>query len=72
MIMEEVVKSGWKTTEFWVLVALSIGELSAALAGALPTKWAAALLTISGVAYKASRALVKFNSTSSTYGKGSQ
>lgn len=55
-------KPGWKTSEFWILVATAIGELAAAGAGALPPKWAAALLTISGVAYKASRALAKLNS----------
>lgn len=56
-------KPGWKTTEFWVLVALAVGELSAALAGALPPEWAAVLLTVSGIAYKISRALVKLKTT---------
>lgn len=57
----KTVKPGYKTTEFWVTVISGVGWLTAALAGALPPKWAAALLAASGVAYKLSRGLAKIN-----------
>jgi len=52
-------KPGWKTTEFWVTVIGQVGAVSAAASGVLPAKYAAALMTISGVAYKLSRGLAK-------------
>jgi len=50
---------GFKTTEFWITLAISIGQLSAALAGVLPPKYAAILIAVSGVSYKLSRGLAK-------------
>lgn len=52
-------KPGYRTTEFWVLVAATIGEITAAAAGVIPGKTAALFLTISAVAYKISRGLAK-------------
>jgi hypothetical protein len=54
-------KPGWKTTEFWVTVIGEIGAVCAAATGVLPPKYAAALMTISAVAYKISRGLAKIN-----------
>lgn len=50
---------GWRTSEFWVTVAASVGFLAASLAGSLPPKWAAVLISVSTVAYKLSRGLAK-------------
>jgi hypothetical protein len=52
-------KPGWQTTEFWVTVASAVGMITAAASGVLPSKYAAFLITISGVAYKISRGLAK-------------
>jgi hypothetical protein len=53
------VKAGYRTTEFWVMVLAAVGNVSAAWAGVLPDKWAAAFATGSAVAYKLSRGLAK-------------
>lgn len=55
------VKPGWKSTEFWVTVALIGGNFLSAVGGALPDKWAAGFATAAGVAYKISRGLAKIN-----------
>lgn len=53
------VKSGWKTTEFYIAILTSIGAITASLAGVLPSEYAVFATTISSVAYSISRGLVK-------------
>jgi hypothetical protein len=52
-------KPGYKTTEFLVTVATSIGALVAALADALPPRYAVYAASISSGAYAISRGLTK-------------
>lgn len=52
-------KPGYKTTEFWVSVLVAAGALIAALADALPPRYAALAATISGGLYALSRGLAK-------------
>lgn len=53
------VKSGWKTTEFWVTVAADVGAIAAAASGVLPHSYAALLGAVSTAAYALSRGLTK-------------
>ena len=53
------VKPGWKTTEFWVTLATSIGSVLSAIAGILPAKEAGVLATASTVIYTIARAFTK-------------
>lgn len=55
-------KSGWKTTEFWISVAAAIGALGSAAAGMVPAEWATAIAAISGAFYALSRGLAKKDS----------
>lgn len=52
-------KPGYKTTEFWVALLVSLGVLVAALADQLPPKYAALASAVSGAAYAISRGLAK-------------
>lgn len=52
-------KRGLQTSELWLTVAIIVGEVTAALAGAVPAKWAAVLVVASGAAYKIARGLSK-------------
>ena len=54
-------KPGWKTTEFWLAVATALGGLAAALADALPPKYAAAMAAAATFAYALARGLAKSN-----------
>lgn len=56
-------RPGIKTTEFWLTAIGLVGAVSAAAAGVLPPKYAAALMTISAAAYKLSRGLSKIGPT---------
>ncbi len=52
-------KSGWKTTEFWVTVFSIVGMAAAALASSLGPRYAAIAVAISSAAYALSRGLAK-------------
>lgn len=52
-------KPGWKTTEFWVTIATSVGAVAAAADGVLPEKYAALAVAVSGAAYAIARGLAK-------------
>lgn len=54
-------KPGWKTTELWVTVLVSVGLVTAALAEALSPKWAGVAVAVSVAAYTLSRGLAKVN-----------
>lgn len=56
-----MLKAGYKTTEFWLTVATEVGILAAAVADALPPKWAAVASAASGAAYAVARGLAKVN-----------
>lgn len=52
-------KHGLRTTEFWVTVLTDLGLLAAALADALPARWAAVAAAVSTVGYSLARGLAK-------------
>lgn len=52
-------RRGFLTTEFWITVATDVGVVAAALANALPAKWAAVAASVSTVGYAISRGLTK-------------
>lgn len=52
-------KPGVKTSEFWVMILAEIALLLAIIAGALPDKYGATLMTVAVCAYKLSRGLAK-------------
>jgi len=54
-----VVKSGWRTTEFWATVAVDVGTLASALVGVLPAKYAAIVSAVATSAYSIARGLAK-------------
>lgn len=54
-------KSGWKTTEFWVTAFSIVGLVTSAAAASLSPKYAAIGAAISGAAYTISRGLAKLN-----------
>lgn len=56
-----MLKSGYKTTEFLVVVLANVGALAAALSSALPAKWAAIVAVVSSSAYAISRGLAKLS-----------
>jgi hypothetical protein len=58
--MNPTVAPGYKTTEFWVTLATSVGGLAAAAAGFLPGKAAIVATSVSVSAYAVSRAVAKF------------
>lgn len=53
------VKSGWRTTEFWMMAAVNAAALLSALAGALPPKWAAIAAAVSSGLYAVGRGQAK-------------
>ncbi len=59
-------KPGIMTTEFWLTIIGAVGATAAAAAGVLPPKYAAALMTLSAIAYKLSRGLAKITPPSQT------
>lgn len=54
-------KSGYLTTEFWISAVAIIGLLVAALADALPPRYAAIATSVAAAAYALSRGLAKIN-----------
>lgn len=53
-------KSGWKTTEFWVSSVLpTIAASALAVSNVVPPKWAAAFVVTANMAYAISRGLAK-------------
>lgn len=54
-----MLKTGWKTTEFWATFLSNAGAFMAGFAGLLTPKWAAFLITGSTIAYTISRGLAK-------------
>lgn len=52
-------KPGYKTTEFWAGVAIATGAWVAAIAGALPERYAAIASSIVGGLYAVGRGLAK-------------
>lgn len=52
-------KSGWKTSEFWITIAANVGTITAAGANVLPPKYAVILAGVSVLAYNVSRGLAK-------------
>jgi hypothetical protein len=52
-------KTGWKTSEFWVTVASIVGLVVSAAAAGLSPRYAAIGATVSGAAYAVSRGLAK-------------
>ena len=52
-------KPFWRTSEFYALVLSQVGALAAALAGALPPKYAGIVSAVSAAAYMISRGLAK-------------
>lgn len=52
-------KSGWKTTEFWVSVTSIVGLVAAAVATPLSPKYAAIGAAVSAASYAISRGLAK-------------
>jgi hypothetical protein len=55
------IKSGWKTTEFWVSALAIVGLVASSASAGLSEKYAAIGATISAAAYAISRGLAKFN-----------
>jgi len=56
-------KPGYKTTEFWITIATSLGALIAALADALPPRYAAIATAASAAAYAIARGIAKTGSS---------
>lgn len=52
-------RSGWKTTEFYVTVLTDVGLIAASVGGVLPPKWAAVAAGVAQAAYAISRGLTK-------------
>jgi hypothetical protein len=57
------VKSGWKTTEFYVTVFAIVGLVVSSLAASLSPKYAAIGASVSAAAYAISRGLAKLSKT---------
>lgn len=58
-IKEAYVKSGWKTTEFWLAVLSNVATVVPALGGMIPPEKAAMILAIVNGLYGIVRALTK-------------
>ena len=54
-----LLKSGWKTTEFWITLAGLLGVLIAGLVGALPADWAAVVTATMVAVYHSIRSSAK-------------
>ena len=52
-------RPGYRTTEFWITVIVQIAAVCAALADALPARYAAIVSAISAAAYAIARGLSK-------------
>jgi hypothetical protein len=58
-VKEAYVKSGWKTTEFWLAVLSNIATVVPALGGLIPPEKAATILAVVNGLYGIVRALTK-------------
>ena len=58
-VKEAYVKSGWKTTEFWLVVLSNIATVIPALSGVIPPEKAATILAVVNGIYGIVRALTK-------------
>jgi len=56
---EKIVKSGWRTSEFWATTLASVAALLAAVGGILDGQVAAIIVGVSETAYAISRGLAK-------------
>ena len=57
-----MVKAGWRTTEFWLLVVFSVLNVAGVLTGLITNPAiATAAATVLGVAYTIARAIAKVN-----------
>lgn len=54
-------KSGWKTTEFWVTTLSVVGLVASSIGASLSPRYAALGAAISASAYAISRGLAKLN-----------
>lgn len=54
-------KPGYKTTEFWAALLVSLGTVVTAAAGVLPAKYAAVASAVAAAAYAIARGLAKVN-----------
>lgn len=52
-------KPGYKTTEFWITLAVNLATLISSIAGALPTKWALIAAVTSATLYTLCRTAAK-------------
>lgn len=55
----KTIKSGWKTTEFWISIFTSVGAIMAGVSGILPPEYSAIITIVSNTAYSISRGLAK-------------
>ena len=53
-------KSGWRTSEFWLAVATMAGGLYLGLGNMIPDALMAQIIMVSGSVYTIARAVVKF------------
>lgn len=51
---------GYKTTEFYLVLATNVAVLAASLADALPARYAAIAASVANVGYALARGLAKF------------
>ena len=58
-VKEAYVKSGWKTTEFWLAVLSNIATVIPALGGLIPPEKAATILAVVNGLYGIVRAITK-------------
>lgn len=63
-------KSGWKTSEFWLTALTIVGVVGTALAGTLPPKYAAAAAIAGTSAYAVARGLAKMFQDNKPEGPG--
>lgn len=66
VIEEANVKSGWKTTEFWMTVATNLTAVVGALKGIVPEKVAAIAVAVATCVYTVARALTKATAPTTT------
>lgn len=60
------VKSGWKTTEFWMTVLMVLTTLSETFKGSIDTKWGAIISGVLTLGYAIVRGLTKSSASTAT------
>lgn len=60
VIASPALRSGWKTTEFWIAIGLISLDVLGAIQGLIPPEHAATLAAITGAIYKVVRSVQKF------------